>query len=129
MGRRNGHMAVWQRLLFALMIVSFCVQSYVTQTHIHLPPSLEAGIPKAIPGSVAVGAADQNRHDRYPANEDPANCPLCQEMVYAGHYIAPAAIAFLLPPLGTPVVATVRCTFACIYATSHSWQGRAPPAV
>jgi len=123
-GFPRDHMAVWRRLLLALTLLAFGLQSYVTQTHIHFEPRIAALFDG---GAKAASAGKHQDRDRYPANEDPANCPLCQEMLYAGHYVAPTAIALWLPTLSISTIAIVVRAPSHFDAVSHIWHGRAPP--
>jgi hypothetical protein len=128
--RRLGRSSLWQRVLLAFTLVAFGWQSYVTQTHIHFERSFAAGWTEfSGHGSKAFSAkADGSKHDKYPANEDPANCPICQEILYAGQYVAPTAL-WVLPPtsaVSTTTVADADLPF--VSTISHDWRGRAPPA-
>ncbi len=104
------HPANFARLwvtLFALF--AFTLQAYVVQSHIHA-----AAIGKQLPGKL-------------PAGGDQANCPFCQAVVHAGHYLTPSAAGFV-PPVVTVFgvfLATKIVSFAP--AASHSWNSRAPP--
>lgn len=118
------------RAAVALTLVAFSLQSFMTQTHIHFAPALERALAasnSALPGAHDAIASKKN-HDRYPANQDPANCPICQEMLYAGHYVTPAAIAALAPAWAISIIATVELVPLFVSARSHSWRGRAPPS-
>jgi len=62
-----------------------------------------------------------------PANDDPANCPICQAVAHSGQFISPSAIVFALP---SEVVAIIPLSLAIAIAqerASHNWQSRAPP--
>jgi hypothetical protein len=120
-------MTAWQRLLLAFTLLAFGVQSYVTQTHIHLPSEFAGAASTAAAGNTV--AERTGHHDRYPANEDPANCPLCQEIFYAGHYVAPVAIMVLAPNFIGAAEAAVERELGQPSADSHNWQGRAPPRI
>jgi hypothetical protein len=100
------------------MLVAFTVQGFAVQTHIHGDPA---------------STNSQITHDSLPSQPspqdpyDPANCPLCQEMLHAGIYVAPVvadfvvilnAVAFAPTYILVPHAATER---------QHSWQSRAPP--
>jgi hypothetical protein len=65
--------------------------------------------------------------DKYPVNEDPSNCPLCQAFGHAGDFVASAAVLVSLPHSIAVnfIVFSERVT--ALFAVSHSWQGRAPP--
>lgn len=98
-------------------LLAFAFQSYVVQTHIHFAPAT----------TLAGAHGTSGHHDKFPANDDPANCPICQEILHNGQFIAPAA-QFLLPPtLAVSTITLVDEALPHITAPSHSWRGRAPP--
>jgi len=111
----------WRRALVYAVLVAFALQTYIVQTHIHFAPaalSQLAGGHEAVP---------QGSHDKYPANDDPANCPICQEILHSGQYLTPSAAALLLPTLAVSTIAMVDKALPHLSAPSHSWRGRAPP--
>jgi hypothetical protein len=117
-----------------LMLVAFALQSYVTQTHIHFAGHVVTGGFTFPDDNAKVGKAlsppqDQSDHDKYPPSDDPANCPICQEILYAGHYVAPAALPVLPPSLAVSTIAIVTAVIPRILAPSHNWQGRGPPRI
>jgi hypothetical protein len=117
---RRGERASLRLAITFLALLAFSVQSYVTQTHIHGAPA-SSGIAKA--------EQPAQPHDRYPANDDPANCPICQEILHAGHYVTPAAVAVLLPSVAVSTIAIVLDVPIALRSVSHSWHGRAPPRI
>ena len=113
-----------------LMLVAFALQSYVTQTHIHFAGHVMTGgfvFGDDDVGKQAASGTPAGDHDKYPSSDDPANCPICQEMLYAGHYVAPAAIHIFLPTVSVPTIALDTANVVRILAPSYIWQGRAPP--
>ena len=106
------------RLAMLLLALTFAVQGIAVQTHIHGQPlTALAHITHVSPPPAPAS------QDPY----DPANCPLCQEMLHAGVYVAPVvadfavilnAVAFAPVFVLLPHAATER---------RHSWQSRAPP--
>jgi hypothetical protein len=120
-----------------LALLALAVQSFVVQTHIHIPQTtgraqtvsivaLAHSILANDVGSSAQSAQPAPR-DRFPITEDPTNCPLCQEVAHSGQFVASAAAL-----ASVPVTATVRfIVFAevapYVFAASHTWRGRAPP--
>jgi hypothetical protein len=114
-------LAGWRRALVFMVLTAFVLQSYIVQTHIHFAPADLA----LLAGDAAAKNAPQ--HDRYPANDDPANCPICQEILHSGHFVTPAAAALLLPTLAVSTIALVDQPLPVVAAPSHSWRGRAPP--
>jgi len=100
------------RVFFALLLLmTFSVQSYLTQTHIHFAPSMAQ---KQAPGKL-------------PSKDDPANCPVCQEMMQAGHFVTPAAASLLLPSAQVSVIEIATPVAVIAQAASHAWRSRAPP--
>jgi hypothetical protein len=100
---------------FALF--AFSLQTYIGQTHIHLAPD-----------SLAAVAGHKQAPDKFPANGDPANCPICQEVLHDGQFVTPAA-AMLLPPSVAASVIEIAAPLPRLGpATSHAWRSRAPPA-
>jgi hypothetical protein len=114
-------LAGWRRALVFMVLTAFVLQSYIVQTHIHFAPSDLA----QLAGDSAAKSAPH--HDNFPANDDPANCPICQEILHSGHFVTPAAAALLLPTLAVSTIALVDRPLPVVSAPSHSWRGRAPP--
>lgn len=109
-------------ILTFVALFAFTVQSYLTQTHIHHPQAI------GLAGDVgAAGEPAKNSTDKYPANQDPANCPLCQEIMHAGHVVIPAATLLVLPSYAAFNVIVFTEVITPFRAPSHIWQGRAPP--
>jgi hypothetical protein len=113
-----------------LALLAFALQSYVTQTHIHHASSAAFGLTFESTAHPEDAAAKTPGHsqDKYPANEDPSNCPLCQEILHAGAFVAPATLALFAPALSVSVIAIAPETAIVVRAVSHDWRGRAPPA-
>ena len=112
-------------IVAAFALMAFALQSYATQTHIH-GAFVSSDVAK-ISKQVAAKAPSEPR-DKYPANDDPANCPICQEIVHAGHYVTPSAIVFALPAANDRHHShqpSIRRFI--VEAVSHDWRGRAPP--
>lgn len=108
----------------SVAFVAFVIQSFLVQTHIHFTPEALARL--AVHNTHAV-TDDPAHHDKYPANEDPANCPICQEILHSGQFVAPAAQVYLPPALAVSTIVIVDGALPFIVALSHSWRGRAPP--
>jgi hypothetical protein len=118
------------RLIALAVTIAFAFQSYVTQTHIHIPQP-GAGFAKLLGNASSVGKIDSEDRgkDPFPAQDDPAKCPLCQEIAHSGAYISPVAAASILPAESVSVVALVKIATVLIRTTSFIWQTRAPPRV
>jgi hypothetical protein len=109
------------RLLIVLLtLLAFGLQSYITQTHIHL-------VPDSFASAAGIVNGKQPQPDRFPANGDPANCPICQEILHTGQFITPSAAVLLLPSIAVSIVAIVTDIPAAAQGTSHTWRSRAPP--
>lgn len=106
--------------LFALF--AFSLQSYVTQVHIH-------GAAGTVASASASGksAARKQEPDKFPPADDPANCPICQEILHAGHYIAPSADAWTPLEVAPSTATVVTAAAAIVRLPSHGWKSRAPP--
>lgn len=117
------------RLVACLALLAFLLQGFALQTHIHqqiqpviaklAPADNQATLPAAIP----LGQQPLKTHDPL----DQGNCRLCQELVHAGSYVTPSALALVAgqdwitahilapaPDSGTP-------------AQAFAWQSRGPP--
>lgn len=107
-------------LVVFVTLLGFGLQSYVTQTHIHLQP-------------VTFGSYDSLKketrpgQDKYPSRGDPANCPICQEIAHTGQFLTPSAAALALPTMAVSIIAIVAAMPAAAQRPSHAWQSRAPP--
>ena len=127
MKRRGAGVARPGSARFALALVAglaFFVQSFITQTHVHAAPVAgKATVSVAIHDGVV-----QKKRDPYPANEDPANCPLCQEVAHAGQYVSPAFALLVQPSERIAHVVPIPPTHATEFILSHAWRSRAPPA-
>jgi len=116
--RSSTALTGWRRALVYAFLAAFTLQSFVVQTHIHFAPD---ALEHAAAGTTHDG------HDRYPPGDDPANCPICQEMLHTGQFITPFAQSLLPPTFAVSTIAIVDSAFHFISAPSHSWRGRAPP--
>ena len=129
MAMRTGPPRSGRRLaLVWFALTAFALQSFVTQTHIHFAQN-SAGIvfdAKAMNSGKQANAPAQPR-DNYPAKEDPANCPICQEIMHAGQYVMPVAVGLALPVQSVSVATLELAAPEFLSTASHSWQGRAPP--
>jgi hypothetical protein len=101
-------------------LLALAIQSLVIQTHVHVSAAYTHQIS-------SVHAPVNATHDQYPANEDPTNCPLCQEMVIGGSFLVPVAIPLPVPIVIDSEVASYKGMIS-VSVASHSWHGRAPPS-
>ena len=126
---RAPSFARWTVTLFVFL--AFAFQSYVTQTHIHVPHESAVNIFAPIEKSPAASKAEPGKQnpDKYPPNDDPANCPICQEMLHSGQFVMPDFAALLLPTQAVSIVPVAVALPAIVETVSHGWQGRAPPRI
>ncbi len=124
--RRYAAPGRWRQAFVFAMLLAFALQGYVVQTHIHFAPGA-AALLDAVAASHGVKGAAQDHHDKYPPADDPANCPICQEILHSGQFVTPSAAALLPPSLAASTIAIVDVELPFVLALSHSWRGRAPP--
>jgi len=106
------------RLLLAFMLAIFTLQGFAVQTHIHgapLPPDSHI---------TRITAPSQPApQDLY----DSVHCPLCQEILHAGVYVAPVAADFIVILNAVAFAPAHAILPHAATERQHSWQSRAPP--
>lgn len=107
-----------------LTLILFAFQNYLVQTHVHL---LLQGKPAASVELSGFAAEKAEEHGALPPAGKPATCPICMDMVMAGHFAPPAPIVLPPPSLTAAFVAILVAAQAYVAAISHIWFGRAPP--
>ena len=119
----------WRRLVLAIALLAFSLQSYITQTHVHFATSQVFGLSSSDTftptAKLAHGKTAPDK--KTPSNDDPANCPICQAAMHSGQFITPTASAFLLPSETASIVPLAIAVLTASETISHNWQGRAPP--
>jgi hypothetical protein len=106
------------------VLLAFTLQTYVMQTHIHGTAGFGVTVTKL---AFDKSAAQEQRPGKLPPANDPANCPICQEILHTGFYVAPSAAALLLPSVVASVAPIVIDIVKIVEVCSHSWKSRAPP--
>jgi hypothetical protein len=120
----------WRLAVLTLALITFALQSYITQTHVHFASreafglSADNFVPTA---KTATGKTAPSKQT--PSNDDPANCPLCQAAAHSGQFVTPVAIGFALPSEAIAIVPLAIVVLTASKTVSHSWQGRAPPRI
>ncbi len=110
----------WRALTW-ILVLAFGLQSYITQTHIHGTASA-FDIPAA--GKIlSKTPAPANPDDR----NDASTCPLCQAIVHAGVFFAPAALAIVLPVSWIEHFVLAPTAAPSGSGIAYHWQSRAPP--
>jgi len=110
--------ATSRKWLAVFALLSFFLQSLAVQTHIH----------QQFPATTAKVTTQGTSAPAPAKSQDPMDqCRLCQELAYAGHYVAPSAIAaFASLSFAAAVFATLPPR-PDRSATAFSWRSRAPP--
>lgn len=115
-------------------VLALAIQSFVVQTHIHIPQNGAGKVQTVSLITLAAAAVDgvlthhaQAPRDKFPITEDPSNCPLCQEIAHSGQFVASAAALAVLPVTATFSFIIFVEAAPYIFAASHTWRGRAPP--
>jgi DUF2946 family protein len=110
--------------------VALIIQVLVVQSHIHIPQATGKAQSVSLITLVAGTGGDQSGNtprDKYPVNEDPWNCPLCQEFSHSGQFVASAAVLVSPPYFIALSFIVFSETIPSFFAVSHTWQSRAPP--
>jgi hypothetical protein len=111
------------RVVISLFVMlAFGLQSYIAQTHIHFKPDTFSSYSK-----LAAESGKGQQPDKFPANGDPANCPICQEILHSGQFVTPTAAILLLPAVAVSVIKIVADIPVAAQRPSHAWRSRAPP--
>ena len=127
--------SVLHTLFVLLAILGLFVQTLVVQPHFH--PS-RAIVSAGILGPTSLTSANDhtgtaaNRYslpkpDGYSINQDPSNCPLCQEIAVSGQFVESATFLALLPFPVSDHFILLHQALPSFSRVSHIWQGRAPP--
>ena len=124
-----------QLLMVFIGLVALALQSFVVQTHIHIPHasgsvqtvSLIALATGAVVDSDPSSGQTPAPRDKYPITEDPSNCPLCQAFAYSGQFVHSVSFLATLPFPVTVRFVIFREIAPALFAASHNWRSRAPP--
>ncbi len=120
-----------------LALFAVALQSFVVQTHIHMRQG--SGVIQTMSivtvaktigafSSPAVTSKAATPRDRYPINEDPSNCPLCQEFAHSGLFVQSAAALAVFPASVSVHFIILSEALPSFFAVSHNWHSRAPPS-
>jgi len=108
-----------RRYVTWIVVLAFALQSFVAQTHIHLQTIDLA--------AATAPASNTPGHNKSPADDGTAACPLCQAVANAGVYFAPTAPLLMPPVLRAGAIALPLLADMLGVAVAHSWHSRAPP--
>jgi hypothetical protein len=103
------------RLVAALVLLAFTVQSYVAQTHFH-----DAGL-------AGTAIAKNLGQKKSPVDDNPLNCPFCQAVAHAGAIFLPGTPLLFLSAQWIETAAPHFILRDNEAAPTHSWQSRGPP--
>ena len=117
-GTRNGGKSFASRLVLCIALLTFALQSYIAQTHIH---------GQGLAGLVQITSAQSPDQGKPPLDNGPTDCPFCQAVNLAGVFLSPAALLVLLPLSWADSVSHIILACAGFGVTAHDWQSRAPP--
>ena len=110
----------WRHVTW-ILVLAFSLQSYVTQTHIHVTPHTI--------GRVTVGKllAGRPAHKKSPAEDGTDVCPFCQAVASASAFFAPTAPLVQPPALWAESIVLPLRAGAVGDTVAHNWHSRAPP--
>lgn len=124
-------------VVMMLGLLALAVQSFVVQTHIHIPQAAGKAQTVSLMTLAAVVVTDKSGmalhgapvapRDKYPINEDPSNCSLCQEIAHSGQFMHSTAVLAVLPFAVSVNFIIFAEALPSFFAVSHIWRGRAPP--
>jgi hypothetical protein len=107
-------------LLVWLTLVALLLQSFLTQTHVHLA---SGSLPSSARSQIAAAGVSAER----PAPAGHSTCPLCVEMKIAGHYLPPVPFVLVAPPLLAFWFHQIAAVELVRPYRAHHWRSRAPP--
>jgi len=102
-------------VIACLLLISFTLQTYITQTHVH-------GTSTAAIAKILVGP-----HDKTPIDDGPQDCPFCQAVAHDGHFFLSAMPLLLLSLIGVELATPTFGARKNADVPAHNWQSRAPP--
>ncbi len=118
--------------LTLLCLLTSTLQTFIAQTHFHVPAGLAApvaGVAGELAGDPAIPLSGKGDPSRQHGRDHESSCPLCQIVLHGGAAPLPATIFSVLLPARTWVVRIEQASFGFIAAVSYSWQSRGPPLV
>jgi hypothetical protein len=115
-GRAISRQATTQKWVTVFALLAFFLQGLAIQTHIHQLIQPTAAKTTSLPAPAPL------------KNQDPLDqCRLCQELVHAGTFVTPPAVAVLAGLSFVTAVFAALPAFAGASARPFAWQSRAPP--
>jgi len=132
-GPRVMRLSIPYAFVVLLSLLALFVQALVVQTHFH--PSRSNRLTSwssrspvfTADGIGTTNSSSREQSDKSPIDPDPSNCPLCQEFAHSGQFAHSVAVN-LERVVATRFTVTFAAALPSLLATSHIWQGRAPPS-
>jgi len=103
------------RFIACLILITFTLQSYITQTHIH----------NATP--VAITKVFPHSQGKTPLDDNPMDCPFCQAVAHDGPFFFPTVLLLILSVEFIELAAPAFHLHRSLEQLAHIWQSRAPP--
>ena len=117
LGHRIAGPGAARKWVALLVLLAFFLQSLAIQTHIHASFQADAKVvSQHAPGSQPLKGQD-------PVDQ----CRLCQELVHAGHYVAPSTAIAIAGPAFALLAFVSRAARPNRLAPAFAWRSRAPP--
>ena len=116
MSSGNRHFGLGRARFIAALIalLSFTLQTYVVQTHIHVP-------------GVEISGFGQVNHPSPLDKNSQDDCPICQAFAMAGTFVTPALIILALALSFIDASPFIAIRTKAAPALARNWQSRAPP--
>jgi hypothetical protein len=108
------------RVIAWIVLLAFTVQSFITQTHIHVL------FGRGDAASVKM-LASGSPHGKTSKQDGSADCPFCQAITHAGTFATPSPPNLVLPVRLADIGAPLFLAGDIGIAPSLPWQSRAPP--
>ena len=107
-----------RRFLTLFALLAFFLQGFAVQTHLHQ---------YADPATALVAVDNIPAPSKTIDPVDLGSCRLCQELVHAGVFVAPASFSLFTSLSFVTAGLAPRSFFADAVAPAFGWQSRAPP--
>jgi hypothetical protein len=114
-GKRHFGFARGRFVAALIALFAFTLQTYVVQTHIHVPGVEFSGL-----GQVTHPSPLDNKNSQ-------DDCPICQAFATAGSFVTPALIILALVLSFIDASPHVALPSAAGPLLARNWQSRAPP--
>jgi hypothetical protein len=103
------------RFIACLILISFTLQSYITQTHIH----------NVAPAAIAKTVS--HAPSKTPIDDNPMDCPFCQAVAHDGPFFLPTVPLLILSIEFVELSPPALRRHHLWETPAHIWQSRAPP--